>query len=444
MLKITNCFLLVFGVVTATSAQTSPTFNKVKLDSLIDVVGAKDKAMMSIAVMQGGKMVYSKAVGYADIEGEKKIPATPETKYRIGSITKVFTGAIVFQLIQEGKLSLTTPLATFYPDLPNASKITIAHMLNHSSGLFNFTNDPDYPSMLATKLTQADLLAKFQHVPVFEPGAKNEYSNTNFILLGFIIEKLDKKTYAASVRSRIIDKIGLKNTYYGAKINPLNNEARSYKWTGSWVADTETDMSIPGAAGAMVSTSTDLVRFFDALFNGKLISEASLTQMETITNGYGMAMFKMSFGEKTRYGHTGGIDGFQSQAAYFPEDKVAIAIVANAVNTSINNLSIGALSILFNKPYVIPSFNPVILKTEDLDKYLGTYVTGQMPLKITITNKENVLYAQATGQSAFPLVATKPDVFTYDAAGINLIFDTAKNQMTLKQNGAIFIMTKEK
>ncbi|ACU04619.1 serine hydrolase domain-containing protein [Pedobacter heparinus] len=442
MLKITSFFLLIFTVASAASAQSPATFNKLKLDSLIETVGAKDKAMMSIAVMQNGKMVYSKAVGYAI--ADTKIPATPETKYRIGSITKVFTGTVIFQLIQEGKLSLTTTLATFFPALPNADKITMAHLLNHSSGLFNLTSDPGYASILGAKLSQADLLARFQHAPVFEPGAKNEYSNTNFILLGFIIEKLDKKSYAASVKSRIIDKIGLKNTYYGGPINPANNEARSYKWKEGWVAEQETDMSIPGAAGAMVANPGDLVQFFNALFTGKLISEASLLQMEKITNGYGMAMFKMSFGEHSSYGHTGGIDGFQSQAAYFPENKMAIAITANGVNTSLNDVAIGVLSILFNKPYVIPTFSNLKLKNEDLNKYLGTYASDKMPLKITITSKDAVLYAQATGQSAFPLVAAKPDVFTFESAGINLTFDVANNQMTFRQGGATFVMTKEK
>ncbi len=444
MLKITTSLLLLLASTSISYAQESATINKGKLDSIIEVIGAKDKAMLSIALMQDGKQVYSKSVGYADLSTSNKIPATADTKYRIGSISKVFTGTMIFQLIEEGKLSLTTPLSSFFPGVTNAEKITIANLLDHSSGLFNFTSDPDYTKKINTKVTQTEQLAQFQHTASFEPGTKHQYSNTNFVLLGFIIEKLDKTSYASSVKKRITSKLGLKNTYYGTKINTANKEANSYKWAGKWIADTETDMSIPGGAGAMVSTPGDLVTFFHALFNGKLISLASLEKMKTIKEGYGMAMFISPFYDKKAYGHNGGIDGFQSNALYFPEEKLALAYVSNGVNMAMNDVSIAALSVAFNKPYVIPNFKEIALTTTDLDQYLGTYSTDKMPLKITITKKDTVLYAQATGQSAFPLVAAEPHVFTFSAAGITLTFDVDKNQMTLKQGAGLYVMSKEK
>jgi CubicO group peptidase (beta-lactamase class C family) len=134
-------------------------------------------------------------------------------------------------------------------------------------------------------------------------------------------------------------------------------------------------MSIPGGAGAIVSTPTDLVKFIEALFSLKLVSNTSLSQMKTLTDGFGMGMFQIPFYEKRAYGHNGGIDGFASNLAYFPEEGLAIAYCTNGQAYPMNNILIGVLSIYFNKPYPIPTFNttPVSLKTEDLDKYLGVY-----------------------------------------------------------------------
>nr|WP_068892425.1 serine hydrolase domain-containing protein [Pedobacter panaciterrae] len=445
MQKTTAFLSLLFFIAFNSCTQIiAPPVNKAKLDSLLNALEKNNKAMMSLAVMHDGKLVYSKAIGDADRSNAKPIAATPQTKYRIGSITKMFTGTMIFQLIQEGKLSLTTPLSTYFPQLPNAEKITIANLLNHSSGLFNFTSDPGYVATLAKKVSQEELLAKFQHATVFEPGAKHEYSNTNYVLLGFIIEKLDKRAFDAALKARITNKIGLKDTYYGGKINPSNKEANSYKWIVSWTPDSETDMSIPCGAGAMVSTPSDLVKFIDALFNGKLINQESLTHMKTLQGNYGMAMFLIPFYERQGYGHTGGIDGFQSVLVYYPTDKIAVAITANGVNTLLNNVTIGVLSILFNKSYTIPSYaNTFTVKPEDLDQYLGIYSTDKLPFKIAITKKDGILYGQATGQSTFPLEPVKANVFTFESAGITGTFDVEKKQMTFQQNGATFVMIKD-
>jgi len=416
--------------------------NKAKLDSLFNALSANNKAMLSFAVSKNGQIIYKKAIGYSWY-GASNVQANTATKYRIGSITKLFTAAMVYQLIEENKLQLTTPLAKFYPQLPNAGKITIANLLNHSSGLHNFT-DNTYTTWLHQKQTPAQLIAKFNVKPEFAPGSKHSYSNSNFLLLGYIVERLDKRTYAASLKERILSKVSLPDTYCGGKINVARNEAYSYKWKGSWLPDTETDMSIPGGAGVLVSTPTDLVTFMNALFTGKLVSEKSLAQMKTIHDGYGMNFFPYNFYGDLGYGHNGGIDGFQSQAVYYPTDGIAVAYLANGVNYSLNTMMIGVLSILRNKTYAIPDFKTVTIKSEDLDKYLGVYASAQLPLKITITKKGAVLVAQATGQSSFEMEAAGPNQFKFDAAGITLNFDPAKSQMTLLQGGATYTFTKEK
>jgi D-alanyl-D-alanine carboxypeptidase len=425
------------------------TFNKAKMDSVMDALNTNNKAMLSVAIRQNGELLYSRAIGSAVTDATHKIAATTQTHYRIGSISKVFTSVIIFQLIEEGKLTLTTPLARFFPELPNAARITIAQMLNHSSGLHNFTNDSTYLQLINRKLTHVELLTIFRsQKPDFEPGTKNEYSNTNFVLLGYIAEKLDKKPYAEILKNRITNKIGLKDTYYGGKINPANLEAESYTWGSGWSPATETDMSIPGGAGALVSNPTDLTKFINALFTGKLIGDSSLTHMKTIKGGFGMDLIAYPFYSNIGYGHNGGIDGFLSQAIYFPDGKIAVSYTCNGNNMNLNDVTIAMLSIALNKTYKIPDFKPSELvsnlKPEDLDKYLGVYASTAIPLKITITKNGAVLMAQATGQGAFPLNATAVNEFKFEAAGITLIFDPANHQMTLKQGGGSFLFSKEK
>jgi len=420
----------------------SQTLNKPKLDSLMDILAEKNQAMGSLAISKKGIVVYSRAIGYSYISSNEKLPATIQTKYRIGSISKMFTATMIFQLIEEGKLSLTTTLDKYFPQLPNAGKITISNLLNHRSGLHNFTDDPEYRTWETQPKTQVEMLAIISKSPVdFQPNEKCSYSNSNYVVLGYIIEKISKQSFSKNVSTRITSKIGLSNTYVGAKTDTKKNESFSYRFLNDWEQGSETDMSIPGAAGAIVSTPADLTKFIESLFSLKLVSKSSLEQMKTMTDGFGMGMFQIPFYDKRAYGHNGGIDGFVSTLGYFPEDSLAVAYCTNGQVYPMNNILIGVLSIYFNKPYSIPTFN---LKTEDLDKYLGVYATTQISLKITITKNGATLFAQATGQQSFPLDPAEKDKFKFDPAGIVMEFNPAKNEMTLKQGGQNVVFTKEK
>lgn len=433
-------FLLFLILQSCTHAQT---FNKAKLDSFFVALNTKDQSMGSIAISANGVLVYQNAIGYSQMNKGLKTPATIETKYRIGSISKMFTAAMIFQLIDEGKLSFETPLAGYFPQLPNAGKITIREMLDHRSGLHNFTSDSLYATYMGDPKSEAEMIAIFTgQKSDFEPDTKAEYSNTNFVLLGYIIEKLTGKTYAEELKKRITSKIGLAQTYYGTKANSTKNEAYSYNYQGQWTQMPETDMSIPGGAGAIVSTPADLVKFINALFEGKLISPASLELMKTMRDNYGMAMFTMPFDDKKGYGHSGGIDGFFSLLIYLPQEKLAIAYTSNGTRYSYNDVVMGALSIYFNKPFTIQEFKTITLNTTDLDKYIGKYSSTQIPLKVTITKKNTTLFAQATGQSAFPMEAKGDNKFVYASAGATLQFEPAKKTFTLIQGGTTYLFTK--
>jgi D-alanyl-D-alanine carboxypeptidase len=438
-------FALLLFLIGAVCVSTAQNLNKSKLDSLFSSLESHNKAMGSLAISSNGVVGYQKEIGYLSINGNDKISPDIHTKYRIGSISKMFTAAMIFQLIEEGKLSLNAPLSTWYPGLPNAAKITISNMLDHRSGLHNFTNDATYVQYMKLPRTEEQMVAVFAKMkPDFEPDAKAQYSNTNFVLLGYIIEKITKKPYPEELKKRITSKLGLKDTYYGSKINIKNNEAYSYSFRDSWAQLPETDMSVPGGAGAILSTPTDLVKFIEALFAGKLINAEHLNLMKTQKEHYGMAMFELNFGDKKGYGHNGGIDGFTSVLTYFPDDKLAIAYCSNGGTYGTDKIRNDALHIYFNKPFTVPDFKTTGLKTEDLDKYLGVYSSTQLPLKVTITKDNTTLRAQATGQREFGMDAIGQDKFSFDPAGIVMEFEPAKNQFTLKQGGGTYLFTKDK
>ncbi|MBK7172695.1 MAG: beta-lactamase family protein [Bacteroidales bacterium] len=445
MKKIIFTAFLFFGI--ALGTLYSQNINKSKLDSLFNILAEKEKAMGSLTISKKGEVLYSRAIGFCALAGNERKPSTIHTKYRIGSITKMFTSVMIFQLIEEGKLNLTTTIDTYFPNLPNASAVTISNLLNHRSGWHNFTNDKEYLNWMTQPKTQEEMLAIFSQDKVdFEPDEKADYSNTNYVVLGYIIEKVDHQPYSKSLEERITSKVGLSSTYIGNKTNINHNESYSYQLLSQWIQAPETDMSIPGGAGSIVSTPTDLTSFIEALFSLKLISQSSLNQMKTIHDGYGMGMFQIPFYTKKALGHNGSIDAFASMLGYFPEDSIAISYCTNGQSYPLNDILIGVLSIVFNKEYNIPTFatNPgLTLSSTDLDKYLGVYSSAQLPLKISITKENTVLIAQATGQSSFPLEIFEKDKFKFDPAGIIMEFDPEINEMTLKQGGGVFLFTKE-
>lgn len=440
--KIALSAFFISSVATTVSAQS---FNKAKMDSLMNAISSHNKGMGSLALMKGGKIVYTRAIGFRDINGDNKTAADYATKYRIGSICKMFTATMIFQLVEEHKLALDTKLSTFYPKVPNAKLITISDMLSHRSGIFNFTNNSEYMLWNATPHTHEQMLdIIIKGGSSFKPGTKADYSNANYVLLGYIIEKITGHTYKEELEKRITSKAGLVNTYYGGKTEPAKNEAYSYSLNGDkWTKETETDMSIPGGAGAIVSTPADLDLFITSLFTGKLISKKSLDEMTTIKDHYGRGIFEIPFDTRKGYGHTGGIDGFSSSLGYFPNDSLAIAYINNGQVMPTNDIMIGALCIYYNMPYKIPEFKTAEVAEATLKNYTGVYSSAQMPLKITVSLKGKILYAQATGQGAFPLDAIDDTTFEFSQAGITMIFDGEKHTMQLKQGGGVYNFNKD-
>lgn len=443
-MKILSLIFLLFALCFNAFSQN---FDKAKLDQFFDALSANNKGMGSLAISKDGNVIYSRAVGKSNIGDKGYIAADAKTKYRIGSITKMFTATLVFGLVEEGKLKLEDTLDKFFPEIQNAKKITVAQMLNHHSGIHNFTDDAKYYLSYSRRpQTREQILAIIAATkPDFEPGAKAAYSNSNFVLLGYIVEKVSGKSYKDILNEKIVSKINLPDTFYGGKINGANNESLSFDWIdGAWKVLGETDMSIPGGAGAIVSTPTDLTKFITALFDGKLVSQKSLDQMKTISDNFGYGILQFPYNDKKLFGHTGGIDGFGSMLVYLPEEKLSVAYISNGTVYPINNIILAALAVYHNKSFTVPTFKPLELSDEELAKFAGVYATPTIPLKITISVKDKTLYGQATGQPAFPLEATAKNKFKFDAAGVALEFDAEKSTMTLNQGGQVIVFTREK
>jgi D-alanyl-D-alanine carboxypeptidase len=425
------------------AALFAQSFNKERLDSLLTRLADNNKAMGSLTIRKGGRVVYQRAIGWSRIDGGVRNSASTNTLYRIGSITKTFTAVLIFQQIEKGSLTQKRKLSEFFPQFPNADRITIAHLLQHRSGLANVTDDTAYLQWNTKPHSTEQLLRRMvQAGTAFEPDAKSSYSNTNYILLGMILEKVTGRTYADLVQTGITGPLGMKNTVVFGRSLP--QEAASFRFASSgWVKEPETDVSVPRGAGALESTSGDIAQFYEALFDGKLVSAKSLEAMKELRDGYGKGLFSFPFYEKASYGHTGGIDGFSSMAAYFPGDSLAFAYCSNGANYNTNDILIGVLSIYFGRPYQIPSFSTVKTDATQLQAYTGTYSNPGFPLKIEVRVMDGKLEAQATGQGSFPLDATAKDTFRFDAADITITFDVAKKKMNLLQRGMNTEFTKE-
>lgn len=439
-MKKTVLTLFIAALTFSAFGQQNPKFRKI--DSLMSYFTASNKFMGSISIREKNNIVFEKAYGFSDLNSKAK--ATTDTKYKIGSVTNMFTSAIIFQLIEEKKLTADTRLSQFFPQIKNAEKISIANLLNHKSGIADYTttNDfPDFHTSLQNKRKMLDRIAAYN--PAFDPGVKAEFSNTNYLLLGYIIEEVTGQPYKGNVLLRIIKKAGLKNTNYFSKINPQKKEAFSYKLTdGQWVKAEEWHESVAGAAGGLQSTPSDLTQFIRALFDGKIITKSSLDEMIKMDMGYGSGIFQFPFGERRFYGHNGAIEGFTTIVGYYPTENLSISITSNAIDYDINDIVLGVLSSYYKLPYRFPNFATAKVDEKVLKSYEGIYSTPSLPFKVQIVLKNGKLVAKAEGQGEFEINPLSETEFNYDPADLKMIFSS--KGFTLIQAGTKTEFKREK
>jgi CubicO group peptidase (beta-lactamase class C family) len=409
-------------------AQTPDT---AQLSKYLQTLADNNRFMGSVALSKNGTVYYQKAVGMANTT--TNTPNTPQTLFRIGSISKSFTAAMILKAAEEGKLKLSDPLRKYVPKLPESLDATIEQTLRHRSGIHNLTSDPAYLTYNTQPQTEAQLMARIvSGGRDFPADSMFSYSNSGYILLSMVLEQVYKMPYAQILDTKLAKPLGLKQTGVYAT---GHNQNASYSWVGKWNGEKTTDLSVPMGAGNILSTPADVARFFNALLSGTYISPASVEQMKALKDGYGMGLVSFPYGTEKGYGHTGGIDGYHSMGGYFPESKIAFATISNGLNFVQNDIGIALLATAHGETITIPEFKAKNATTQPAG-YAGIYSTGMMPVKFTVTQQGDIVSMQASGQKAFPLTALGTDQFEFAPAGIKVKFLLAENAFIIEQGGA--------
>jgi D-alanyl-D-alanine carboxypeptidase len=295
-------------------------------------------AGVSVGVVKGTDTIVMKGYGLADIEND--VPASARTVYRIGSITKQFTAAAVMRLVDEGKLALDDTLGKLLPNVVPAWRgISLRRLLNHTSGIRSYTSlGPRWQRRWREDMTPDTIVGLVRDDTLdFAPGARWRYNNTGYVLLGMIIERVAGKPYATYLEEAVYRPLGLSQTYYCSERPIIKNRARGYQRDGRQLVNAEyLSMTQPFSAGALCSTVGDLIAWQRALVGGRVVRPASYAAMTTpeplddgkpLTYGYGLGVG--TFEKRRRVSHGGGIHGFNTELAYYPDDTLHVVVLAN-------------------------------------------------------------------------------------------------------------------
>lgn len=384
-----------------------------RMEQVIQFYVSNKQFMGSVLVARDGKPLLSKGYGFANLEWE--VPNSPESKFRLGSITKQFTAACILLLEERGKLNIQDPVKKYMPDAPAAwDKVTIYNLLTHTSGIPSFTGFPDYESTEATPTTPEKLVARFRDKPLeFQPGEKWNYSNSGYVLLGYLIEKISGQSYADFVQQNIFTPLGMKDSGYDSNSAIIPHRAAGYSPDDkSQVNAGFIHMSIPFAAGALYSTTEDLLRWEQGLFGGKVLSAASLEKMTTpFKENYAFGLAVQTVDGHKEIHHGGGIEGFNTELAYYPDDKLVVVVLANLNGQAPPQIARRLAEVAHGEPVVLPSERKeVTVPPAILARYPGTYELSPA-FSIVITQEGDHLAFQATDQPKFPLFAESDTKF---------------------------------
>ena len=438
-------FALAFVLVAVSFAQEKPQSDPAaRMEQIIQSYVADHKFMGAVLVARDGKTLLDKGYGSANLEWQ--VPDTPTTKFRIGSITKQFTAASILLLEERGKLKTDDPVKKYMPDAPAAwDKITIFHLLTHTSGIPSFTGFSDFPKRQLEPMTPQQLVDWFRDKPLeFEPGAKWNYSNSGYVLLGYLIEKISGQSYADFVQQNIFTPLGMKDSGYDSNSAIIEHRAAGYAPGKSGPQNAGyVNMTVPLSAGGLYSTTEDLLRWEQGLFGGKLLSPASLAKMTTpFKQDYAFGLGVSTENGHKVIEHNGGIQGFNTALAYYPDDKLVIAVLGNLNGGAPDQIAASLGKVALGEKVVLPSERKEIaLPPQSLQKYVGNYelaFPGQT-VPFVLTFEDGKLLAQLGQQPKFPIFAESETLFFYKIVDAQVEFTrNDKGEITglvLHQNG---------
>ena len=388
--------------------------NVSRMEQVVQSYVSDKKFMGSVLVARGGAVLLSKGYGSANLEWN--IPNSPATKFRLGSITKQFTAASILLLEDRGKLKTNVPVKKFMPDAPAAwDKITIFHLLTHTSGIPSFTSFPEYASQEPFATTPEKLVARFRDKPLdFQPGEKWSYSNSGYVLLGYLLEKVSGESYETFVQENIFGPLGMKDSGYDSNSAVISRRAAGYAPGKDGPKNAGfIDMSVPFSAGALYSTTEDLLRWEQGLFGGKLLSAASLAKMTTpFKDDYACGVGVRAVSGHKVIDHGGGIEGFNTFLAYYPEDKLTVVALSNlnrdAPEQIVTHLAAVARG---EKEELASERKEITIASKVLEQYVGTYELAPK-VNMMITVEGGQLISQVSGQGKVPLFATSETKFS--------------------------------
>lgn len=373
-----------------------------QMDQLLSKTFKADGPGAAVLMVRDGKVIFRKAYGMGNIE--QNIALTPDMVFRIGSMTKQFTAAAIMKLVESGKLNLNDPLTKFIPDYPvQGYVITVEHLLTHTSGIMNYTAMPILRKIFKQDMTVDEVIDIFKDEPMdFAPGERFRYNNSGYILLGKIIEEVSGKAYEDFIQDEIFIPLGMENSYYGSFTKIISGRVMGYSAPRNKPLENAgyISMRLPYAGGSLLSTVDDLRKWNDALFAGKVVSEASLKKMTTPFelpdgkgNDYGYGLMMNELNGHAVIGHGGGIPGFSTKMQVMVEEDLFGVILVNYSSSPVSPTSL--LNQLFAMALgeKIPAPEKVTVSAEIMKKYAGEYTVKWIGKSFRIVYKKDRLYA---------------------------------------------------
>lgn len=374
---------------------------------------ASDKTFMgTVLVAHGPEILFSKGYGSANVEWD--IPNKPSTKFRVGSITKQFTAASILLLAERGLLKVDDLLKDHLAGVSKHwDRITIRHLLTHTSGIPNFIKSPEYPSQQPFSLTVEEVVALFANKPLdFAPGEKWNYSDSGYIVLGHLIEKLSRSTYKTFLHENIFKPLGMNDSGYESNETILPQMASGYVYSDDLTNAPFSHVSLLFAAAGLYSTTIDLLRWEQSLFGGKVLAPASLELMCTPNkNNYACGLWVHASAGHKVIEHGGGIAGFNSLLSYYPDNDLTIAVLANVNGQDAYEVSGKLASVAHGEQVqLISERKEVAVSRDDLTAYAGVYQLAP-GVNFNVTVEESQLMVQLSGQPKLPLFAESENRF---------------------------------
>jgi CubicO group peptidase (beta-lactamase class C family)/uncharacterized protein YneR len=429
-------FLFVVASLIFCSAALAQQSNQQQLSSSIDkILEGKFNAGTpgtAVLVAKNGEIIYQKAFGMANLELE--VPMHNRHVFRIGSITKQFTAVAILQLMEQGLLSLDDDITRFFPEYPvHEHKITIHHLLTHTSGIASYTNLREWtPEFRRQDLTPDEMIDWFKDQPMdFEPGEQWNYNNSGYFLLGRIIELVSGKSYAAYIEENLFRPAGMSNSLYGDDKILVSHRASGYQQLGNGFENADfLSMSQPYAAGALMMNIEDLYKWNRALISGKLISGESrrlawenytLNNGKPVNYGYGWTLGDVQGFQMT--GHGGGINGFLTHEAWFPEKDIFVAMFVNCtcIGTDAAH-EIAALAL--GRPF---SYREIEITAAEVEEYIGVYENENGNQRV-IYVEAGQLISRRIGGGTYRIIPFEKDKFFFEDSFTSIEFNRNANR----------------